>query len=126
MATQRSTEGPEGFLYGGGELGPRWSRVNAIGLGGRCSGAALYAECSEVVVAVGGGTVRSGRPRVQTGRDCKQARRGRSERRGGKAGVALGRALVAAHGGVTPGSRACACARWTWQRSGRSGRRRCV
>jgi hypothetical protein len=68
MATQRSTEGPEGVLYGCGELGPWWSRVGAIGLGGRFSGAALYAECSDVVVAVGGGTVRSGWSRVQFGR----------------------------------------------------------
>jgi hypothetical protein len=43
--------------------------VDVIGLGGRRSGAALYAESSGVVVAVGGKTVWTGRPRVQTGRD---------------------------------------------------------
>jgi hypothetical protein len=55
------------FLYGCGELGPRWSLVDAIGLGGRRSGAVLYAESSGVVVAVGGETVWTGWPRVQIG-----------------------------------------------------------
>jgi hypothetical protein len=43
--------------------------VDAIGFGGRRSGAALYAESSGVVAAAGGGTVRSGWPRVQMVRD---------------------------------------------------------
>jgi hypothetical protein len=57
----------QGFLYGCGELGPRWSRVEAIGLGGRRSGAVLYAESSSVGVAVGGETVWTEWPRVQFG-----------------------------------------------------------
>jgi hypothetical protein len=48
------------FLYGCGELGPRWSRVDAIGLGGRRFGAVLYAESSGVVVAIGGEMVWAG------------------------------------------------------------------
>jgi hypothetical protein len=58
--------GARGVLYGGGELGPRWSRVDTIVLGGRCSGAALYAECSEVVEAVGGWLFRARMGRVQS------------------------------------------------------------
>jgi hypothetical protein len=57
--------GARGVLYGGGELGPRWSRVDAIGLGGRCSGAALYAECSEVSSCVGGVLVWSENSQIQ-------------------------------------------------------------
>jgi hypothetical protein len=68
-ATVKRTKGSRGFLFGCRELGPRWSRVDAIGLGGRRFGAALYAESSGEVVAVSGGTVWTGRPRVQTGRD---------------------------------------------------------
>jgi hypothetical protein len=56
-----------GVLYRSGELGPRWSRVDAIGLGGRRSGAVLYAASSGVVVAIGGVTVWIGWPRVQIG-----------------------------------------------------------
>jgi hypothetical protein len=41
--------------------------VDAIGLGGRRSGAVLYAESSGVGVAVGGETVWTGWPRVQFG-----------------------------------------------------------
>jgi hypothetical protein len=69
MGDSEENEGVQGFLFGCRELGPRWSRVDAIGLGGRRSGAALYAESSGEVVAVGGGTVWTGQPRVQTGRD---------------------------------------------------------
>jgi hypothetical protein len=76
MATQRSTEGLEGVLYGCGELGPRWSRVEAIGLGGRFSGATLYAECSDVVVAIGGGSVWSRLGLIQSGHARTQARPG--------------------------------------------------
>jgi hypothetical protein len=57
----------QGSLYDCGELGPRWSRVDAIGLGGRRSGAVLYAESSGVGVAVGGETVWTGWPQVQFG-----------------------------------------------------------
>jgi hypothetical protein len=60
-----STRDPEGFymvvvssVYGG------FRRKRLGGVGG-FSGAALYAEFSDVVAAVGGGTVRSGEPRVQ-------------------------------------------------------------
>jgi hypothetical protein len=69
MGDSGENEGVQGFLFGCCELGPRWSRVDAIGLGGRCSGAALYAESSSGVVAVGGEAVWTGRPRVQIGRD---------------------------------------------------------
>jgi hypothetical protein len=68
-ATVKRTKGSRGFLFGYHELGPRWSRVDAIGLGGRRSGAALYAESSGEVVAVGGGMVWTGRPQVQTRHD---------------------------------------------------------
>jgi hypothetical protein len=56
-----------GVLYHCGELRPRWSQVDVIGLGGRRSGAVLYAESSGVVVAIGGEMVWMGWPRVQIG-----------------------------------------------------------
>jgi hypothetical protein len=56
------------FLYCCGELGSRWSRVDAIGRAGRCFGAMLCAKFSGVGVAVDGETVRSGWSRVQFGR----------------------------------------------------------
>jgi hypothetical protein len=67
MSNSGGDERVRGFLYGCGELGPRWSRVDAIGLGGRRSGAVLYAESSGVGVAVDGETVWMGWPRVQFG-----------------------------------------------------------
>jgi hypothetical protein len=67
MSDSGGNERVQEFLYGCGELGPRWSRVDAIGLGGRRSGVVLYAESSGVVVAVGGETVWTGWPRVQFG-----------------------------------------------------------
>jgi hypothetical protein len=68
MSSSGGNERIQGFLYRYGELGPRWSRVDAIGIGGRYSGVVLYAESSGVGVAVGGETVRSGWPWVQFGR----------------------------------------------------------
>jgi hypothetical protein len=67
MSYSGENERVQGFLYGCCELGPRCSRVDAIGLGRRRSGAALYAESSGVVVAVGGETVWTGWPQVQIG-----------------------------------------------------------
>jgi hypothetical protein len=64
MSSSGGNERVQGFLYCCGELGPRWSREDAIGLAGRCSGAVLCAEFSVVGGAVGGETVRSGWPRV--------------------------------------------------------------
>jgi hypothetical protein len=60
MSSSGGNEKVQGFLYCWGELGPRRSRVDAIGLAGRCSGAVLCAEFSGVGVAVNGETVRSG------------------------------------------------------------------
>jgi hypothetical protein len=57
MGDSGENERVQGFLYGCCELGPWWSRVDMIGLGGWRSGAVLYAESSGVVVAVGGETV---------------------------------------------------------------------
>jgi hypothetical protein len=68
MATPRGTGNPEGVLYGFGELGPWWSRAEAIGLGGRFSGAALYAECRGLGGAVGGALVWSQTGRLQRSR----------------------------------------------------------
>jgi hypothetical protein len=68
MSSSGGSEKTQGFLYCCGELGPRWSRVDAIGLAGRCSGAVLCAEFSGVGVAVGGEMVRSGWSWVQLGR----------------------------------------------------------
>jgi hypothetical protein len=68
MSSSGGNERVQGFLYHCGELGPRWSRVDAIGLDGQCSRAVLYAESSGVGVAVGGEMVWSGWPRVQFGR----------------------------------------------------------
>jgi hypothetical protein len=65
MSSSGGNEKVLGFLYCCGELGPRWSQVDAIGRAGRCSGAVLCAEFSGVGVAVGGETVRSGWSRVQ-------------------------------------------------------------
>jgi hypothetical protein len=48
------------FLYCCGELGSWWTRADAVGHAGRCSGAALCAESSGVGVAVDGVAVRSG------------------------------------------------------------------
>jgi hypothetical protein len=76
MATQRSTGDAEGVLYGCGELRPRWSRAEAIGLGGRWSGAALYAESRGVGSCVGGFLVRSENDRVQSELGHFQARWG--------------------------------------------------
>jgi hypothetical protein len=67
MSSSGGNEKVLGFLYCCGELRPRWSRVDAIGRAGRCSGAVLCAEFSGVGVAVGGETVRSGWSRVQFG-----------------------------------------------------------
>jgi hypothetical protein len=83
MATPRGTGNPEGVLYGFGELGPWWSRAEAIGLGGRFSGAALCARCRGVVDFVGGRGVWSGRVRFQSGCGRKQAWLGRTCARGG-------------------------------------------
>jgi hypothetical protein len=68
MSSSGGNEKVQGFLYCCRELGPRWSRVDAIGLAGQCSGAVLCAEFSGVGVAVGGKTVRSVWSRVQFGR----------------------------------------------------------
>jgi hypothetical protein len=83
---QASTEGPGRVLYSGCELGPWWSRVDAIGLGGRCFWTALYAEFSDVVAAVGGALVRSQTGRFQRSRSrfgswlgCHSASRGWAE-----------------------------------------------
>jgi hypothetical protein len=57
------------LITGGGALGLPCTSSETIGRHGQLYGAALYAEFRDVVVAVGGGTVRSGRPRVQTERD---------------------------------------------------------
>jgi hypothetical protein len=67
MSGSGGNERVQGSLYRCGELGPRWSRVDAIGLGGRRSRAVLYAESSGVGVAIGGETVWTGGPRVQFG-----------------------------------------------------------
>jgi hypothetical protein len=56
--------GPQVFIFRG-ELGLRWASSEVIGLGGRHSGAVLYAESSGVGLAVGGETVWTGWPRVQ-------------------------------------------------------------
>jgi hypothetical protein len=50
--------------------------VDAIGLEGRCSGAVLYAECSEVVGAVGGWLFRTRMGQVQSRGRENGARRG--------------------------------------------------
>jgi hypothetical protein len=75
-----------GFLYGFGELGPWWSRAEAIGLGGRFSGAASCAESRDVSGCVGGVRVRSENGRAQKGRGrfgswlgCHSASRGWAE-----------------------------------------------
>jgi hypothetical protein len=68
MSSSGGNEKGLGCLYYCGELGPRWSRVDAIGRVGRCSGAVSCTEFSGVGGAVGGETVRSGWSRVQFGR----------------------------------------------------------
>jgi hypothetical protein len=68
MSSSGRNEKVLGFLYCYGELGSGWSRVDAIGRAGRCSGAVLCAEFSGVGVAIGGETVRSGWSRVKFGR----------------------------------------------------------
>jgi hypothetical protein len=95
MSDRESFErGPRVFIFRG-ELGLWWASSEAIGLGGRRSGAVLYAESSGVGVVVGGETVWMGWPRVQFGCVWNRARQGRSDRRGSKAWVARRRVLVA-------------------------------
>jgi hypothetical protein len=67
MSDRESFErGPRVFIFRG-ELGLWWASSEVIGLGGRRSGAVLYAESSGVGVAVGGETVWTGCPQVQFG-----------------------------------------------------------
>jgi hypothetical protein len=122
MATQGSTRDQKRVLYGCGELRPRWSRAKAIGLGGRWSGAALYAESRCVGRCVGGFLVRSENVRVQSGRAETRARRGPSGRHEGKAGVALGWHHDAVQVCVRREARRGRGARERPGRSGRSGR----
>jgi hypothetical protein len=75
---QASPEGPGGVLYSGSELGPWWSRVDAIGLGGRCFWTASCAESRVANGGVGGALVWSEFGRIQSGRVKTWARRGRS------------------------------------------------
>jgi hypothetical protein len=66
MSDKESFErGPRVFIFRG-ELG-LWRARSMIGLGGRRSGAVLYAESSGVGVAIGGETVWTGWPQVQFG-----------------------------------------------------------
>jgi hypothetical protein len=67
MSSSGGNEKVLGVLYCCDELGSWWSRVDAIGRIGRCSGAVLCAESNGVGVAVGGEMVRSGWSRVQFG-----------------------------------------------------------
>jgi hypothetical protein len=64
---QTSTAGPGGVLYDGGELGPRWVWVDAIGLGGRCFWTASCAKSRGANGGVGGALVWSEFDRVQSG-----------------------------------------------------------
>jgi hypothetical protein len=107
MSSSGGNERVQVFLYHCGELRPRWSQVDAIGLDGRCSGAVLCAEFTSVGGAVGGETVWAGWPRVQFRRICNQASLGRYDRLGNKVRVAWHRGLVVVHGWVRLGTGAC-------------------
>jgi hypothetical protein len=65
MASTGEHEGSRGVLYDCGELGPRWVRVDAIGLGGRCFWTAPCAKSRGASCGVGGFLVRSENERVQ-------------------------------------------------------------
>jgi hypothetical protein len=98
-------------LYCRGRPGAGCTSSETVGRRGRCSGAALCAECRGLVGGIGGSLVRSQRGQFQSGSKQNGARRGRLGRLGCKTEVARRRALNAVHGHVWHEASARVCVR---------------